>query len=94
MTNFERQVATVVGRIPRGRVASYSMVADRLRKPGAARAVGAALARGLETGTAHRVVTADGRLVAHWPEQSRLLEREGVAVREGRLTRPIPWWRS
>ena len=94
MTRFERQVATVVRRIPRGRVASYSMVADRLRKPGAARAVGAALARGLDTGTAHRGVTADGRLGARWPEQSRLLEREGVAVREGRLARPIPWWRS
>ncbi len=94
MTAFEREVATIVGRIPRGRVASYSMVADRLRKPGAARAVGAALSRGLVTGTAHRVVTADGRLVARWPDQSRLLEREGVAVRDGRLARPIPWWRS
>ena len=94
MTVFERQVATVVRRIPRGRVASYSMVADRLRKPGAARAVGAALARGLDTGAAHRVVTADGRLAPRWPDQSRLLEREGVRVRAGRLARPIPWWRS
>lgn len=94
MTSFERQVATVVKRIPRGRVASYSMVADRLRKPGAARAVGAALARGLDTGAAHRVVTADGRLVARWPQQSRLLEREGIEVRDGRVARPIPWWRS
>lgn len=94
MTAFERQVAKVVRRIPRGRVASYSMVADRLRKPGAARAVGAALARGLDTGAAHRVVRADGRLVERWPEQSRLLEREGVRSRDGRLARPIPWWRS
>ena len=94
VTSFERQVATVVKRIPRGRVASYSMVADRLRKPAAARAVGTALARGLDTGAAHRVVTADGRLVARWPDQSRLLEREGVAVCDGRVARPIPWWRS
>lgn len=93
MTVFERQVARVVQRIPRGRVASYSMVADRLRKPGAARAVGAALARGLDTGAAHRVVTADGRLAPRWPDQSRLLEHEGVRVRGGRLARPIPWWR-
>lgn len=92
MTTFERQVATVVRRIPRGRVASYSMVADRVQRPGAARAVGAALARGLDTGAAHRVVTAEGRLAARWPEQSRLLEREGVAVHDGRLRRPIPWW--
>lgn len=93
MTSFERDVAAVVRRIPRGRVASYSMVADRIRKPGAARAVGAALSRGLDTGAAHRVVTADGRLAARWPDQSRLLAREGVASRDGRLARPIPWWR-
>lgn len=94
MTTFEQQVAVVVKRIPRGRVASYSMVADRVRKPGAARAVGAALARGLETGAAHRVVRADGRLVARWPEQSRLLRREGVTVNDGRVASPIPWWRA
>ena len=92
MTSFERRVATVVRRIPRGRVASYSMVADRVRKPGAARAVGGALARGLGV-PAHRVVTADGRLVRRWPEQSRLLRDEGVPVRDGRVARPIPWWR-
>jgi methylated-DNA-protein-cysteine methyltransferase-like protein len=93
VTNFERRVATVVRRIPRGRVASYSMVADRVRRPGAARAVGSALARGL-TVPAHRVVTADGRLVRRWPDQSRLLRDEGVSVRDGRVARPIPWWRA
>lgn len=91
MTSFERRVLTVVRRIPRGRVASYSMVADRLRMPGAARAVGTALGRGIG-GPAHRVVTADGRLVRRWPDQSRLLRDEGVSVREGRVARPIPWW--
>jgi methylated-DNA-protein-cysteine methyltransferase-like protein len=91
VTSFERRVAVVVRRIPRGRVASYSMVADRLNRPGAARAVGGALARGLG-GPAHRVVTADGRLVRRWPAQSRLLRDEGVAVRDGRVARPIPWW--
>jgi methylated-DNA-protein-cysteine methyltransferase related protein len=91
VTNFERRVATVVRRIPRGRVASYSMVADRVRRPGAARAVGSALARGL-TVPAHRVVTADGRLVRRWPDQSRLLRDEGVPVRDGRVARPIPLW--
>jgi methylated-DNA-protein-cysteine methyltransferase-like protein len=93
VTSFERRVATVVRRIPRGRVASYSMVADRVRRPGAARAVGSALARGL-TVPAHRVVTADGRLVRRWPDQSRLLRDEGVSVRDGRVARPIPWWRA
>jgi methylated-DNA-protein-cysteine methyltransferase-like protein len=93
VTSFERRVATVVRRIPRGRVASYSMVADRVQRPGAARAVGGALARGVG-GPAHRVVTADGRLVRRWPEQSQLLRDEGVPVRDGRVARPIPWWRA
>jgi O-6-methylguanine DNA methyltransferase len=93
VTTFERRVATVVRRIPRGRVASYSMVADQLRQPGAARAVGGALARGLAV-PAHRVVAADGRLVRRWPQQSRLLREEGVSVRQGRVARPIPWWHA
>lgn len=93
MTSFERRVVSVVRRIPRGRVASYSMVADRLRQPGAARAVGGALARDLGV-PAHRVVTADGRLVRRWPAQARLLRDEGVPVRNGRVARPIPWWRA
>ena len=93
MTSFERRVAGVVRRIPPGRVASYSMVADRVRRPGAARAVGSALARGLHA-PAHRVVTAEGRLVRRWPEQSRLLRHEGVPVRDGRVARPIPWWQA
>lgn len=69
------------------------MVADRLRKPGAARAVGTALSRGLRV-PAHRVVTADGRLAPSWPQQARLLCDEGVVVRDGRVARPIPWWRA
>jgi methylated-DNA-protein-cysteine methyltransferase-like protein len=93
VTSFERRVAAVVRGIPRGRVASYSMVADRLDMPGGARAVGNALARGLEV-PAHRVVTADGRLVRRWPDQSRLLRDEGVPVRDGKVARPIPWWRA
>ena len=69
------------------------MVADRLGKPGAARAVGTALSRGLRV-PAHRVVTADGRLARRWPRQSRLLREEGVVVRDGKVARPIPWWQA
>lgn len=93
MTSFDDRVERIVRRIPRGRVASYSMVADRIGKPGAARAVGNALSRGLG-GPAHRVVTADGRLAPHWPEQSSRLRDEGVEVVGGKVVRPIPWWRA
>ena len=91
MTLFQRRVSAVVRRIPRGRVASYSMVADRVGEPAAARAVGGALARAV-VGPAHRVVTAEGRLAPRFRDQARLLREEGVAVRDGRVVRPIPWW--
>lgn len=68
------------------------MIADQLGRPGASRAVGAALARGLAV-PAHRVVNAEGRLAPHWRAQAARLRGEGVPVREGRVARPIPWWR-
>jgi methylated-DNA-[protein]-cysteine S-methyltransferase len=44
-TPFERRVYAAVGRIPRGRTRTYGQVARAAGAPGAARAVGRALAR-------------------------------------------------
>ena len=44
MTPFERRVLTIVSRIPPGRVTTYGAVAKLAGRPGAARAVGAAMA--------------------------------------------------
>ena len=62
----------------RGEVVSYGEVARRAGYPGAARAVGNVLARGVGVPW-WRVVRADGSLAAHGrEEQRRRLTREGV----------------
>jgi methylated-DNA-protein-cysteine methyltransferase-like protein len=91
-TAFERRVAELVEQIPPGTVASYGRVAGWLGTPAGSRAVGGALARGLAT-AAHRVVTADGRLVPGWErEQRERLRAEGVRVQGNTVSEPIPWW--
>jgi len=92
-TPFEHEVAAVVRAIPAGSVASYGRIAEWLGRPEGARAVGGALARSGAAVPAHRVVNAVGRLAPGWErEQAELLRTEGVRVRRGHVTRPIPWW--
>ena len=82
---FFQRVREVVGRIPRGKVATYGQIARLAGNPRAARMVGWALA-GLPHGTSvpwHRVINAHGRIsprgrTDHHVRQQRLLEREGV----------------
>jgi methylated-DNA-[protein]-cysteine S-methyltransferase len=83
---FQRRVWNYVRRIPHGETRSYSWVAEKLGKPGAARAVGAALARNPLPilVPCHRVVLAGGGLGGfsggvEW--KKRLLELE-KALRE------------
>jgi alkylated DNA nucleotide flippase Atl1 len=90
---FELEVAELVRAIPPGTVASYGRIADWLGRAASARAVGGALARSGGDTPAHRVVNAAGRLAPGWErEQAELLRVEGVRVRGGRVTDPIPWW--
>lgn len=92
VTPFARAVLTAVRRIPRGRVASYGAVAGIAGRPGAARAVGAAL-RSLPDSTEvpwWRVLNARGELTipraGHGrPLQRALLEAEGVVVKGDRV---------
>jgi methylated-DNA-protein-cysteine methyltransferase-like protein len=90
---FRQLVYAVVRRIPRGRVATYSEVAEATGHPRAARAVGRALAK-LSPPLArvvpwHRVVNARGGISRRDPEamalQRELLEVEGVRLRAGRV---------
>jgi methylated-DNA-protein-cysteine methyltransferase-like protein len=89
-TPFERAVGAVLDALGPGDVVTYGEVAAEAGYPGAARAVGAQLAR---SGGAHpwwRVVTSTGRLCpGHEVEQARLLRAEGVTVddRTGRVRR-------
>jgi O-6-methylguanine DNA methyltransferase len=64
LTPFDRQVLEEVRRVPSGQTASYGEIARRVGRPGAARAVGNAVARNpaLLVVPCHRVVPSSGRI--------------------------------
>jgi methylated-DNA-protein-cysteine methyltransferase-like protein len=84
--DWRARVYAVVRSIPRGRVASYGLVAMLAGRSGAARAVGNAM---LECDDAsvpcHRVVHADGSLAPSFGRQRERLRREGVSFVGGRV---------
>ena len=84
-TAFQREVWAAVREVPWGRTVTYGELAARLGRPGAARAVGAALGANpwLVVVPCHRVVGAGGSLTgfAAGVEAKRwLLEREAAAA--------------
>ncbi len=75
---YER-IYDVVRRIPRGRVATYGMVAMVAGYPRAARFAGLAMHHCDDPSVpCHRVVNASGGLAPHFVSQRARLEREGV----------------
>lgn len=85
---FEDRVVEVLRALRPGEVVSYGEVAAEAGSPGAARAVGNVLRRGVAGVPWWRVVRADGAIAcAHGGEQARRLRAEGVTVRDGRVTR-------
>jgi methylated-DNA-protein-cysteine methyltransferase-like protein len=89
-----QEIWAVVGAIPRGSVSTYGAVARAAGLPGRARMAGRAL-RELPKEMKlpwHRVVGAGGKIVfprtsLNFREQARRLRAEGVAVKEGRVSR-------
>jgi methylated-DNA-protein-cysteine methyltransferase related protein len=89
-----QEIWAVVGAIPRGSVSTYGAVARAAGLPGRARMAGRAL-RELPKEMKlpwHRVVGAGGKIVfprtsLNFREQARRLWAEGVAVKEGRVSR-------
>lgn len=87
--SFFEDIYACVGRIPRGKVASYGQIARAAGRPRAARAVGNALhvnPRADEI-PCHRVVNHAGRLAPSYAfggmgEQKRKLIAEGVVVND------------
>jgi methylated-DNA-protein-cysteine methyltransferase-like protein len=84
--DFTAAVAAVIAGTRRGEVLTYGEVAAEAGYPGAARAVGAFLARSPTGLPWWRVVTASGRLVPGAErEHARRLRAEGVSVRDGHV---------
>jgi methylated-DNA-[protein]-cysteine S-methyltransferase len=77
--------------IPVGEVRTYGGLASECGSPGAARAVGSAMAQNPVPGLVpcHRVVRGDGRLGEYSAggsaRKKAMLVREGVAVNDGRV---------
>jgi methylated-DNA-[protein]-cysteine S-methyltransferase len=87
-TPFQRRVWEELRTIPRGSTVTYGELASRIGRPGAARAVGAAVARNPVSIVVpcHRVVGADGSLTGYagGVERKRaILEIEGALVGRG-----------
>jgi methylated-DNA-protein-cysteine methyltransferase-like protein len=92
-------ILAAVASIPRGRVSTYGLVAERAGLPRRARLVGRVLAQ-LPTGSRvpwHRVVGAGGRIAfpagsrAHREQRARLA-REGVPTLRGRVDMDRNGW--
>ena len=92
LTAFQQHVYRVVCTIPTGETRSYRWVAQRIGRPGAARAVGNALHRNpfAPTVPCHRVVRADGTVGGFaWGQEKkrRLLEAERAGLGLGSRAR-------
>lgn len=90
MKAFHAAVYRLVGRIPRGRVATYGQLAALLGYPRAARAVGQAMKHAPVGLPWHRVVNAQGgisrrRRLGSVLTQRIRLEQENVPMRRGRV---------
>ena len=92
MTDAAASILAVVARVPRGKVATYGVVAEIAGWPRRARLVGRVLS-GLPQGSRvpwHRIVAAGGRIAfaegtdAHGRQRDRL-RREGVDVSQRRI---------
>ena len=84
MSNFYEQVWAETSKIPRGKVKTYGEIAKKIGHPGAARAVGTALAKNRLPliVPCHRVVRSNGEpggfSAGDTNLKRRLLEKEGV----------------
>lgn len=90
ITLFQRLVYGATRKIPKGKVATYGLIARFIGAPKAARAVGNALNHNpfAPEVPCHRVVNSDGSIggFALGPEKkTALLKTEGIQVKKGRL---------
>lgn len=77
------EILSVVGEIPKGKVATYGQIAKLIGREKNARLVGKVMSMAEFYGRypCHRVVNHAGRLVPGWTEQRFLLEDEGIPMK-------------
>lgn len=90
MTDFRTEILALTDKIPRGKITTYKILAQKVGSPGASRACGNALNRNekiIKT-PCHRVVRSDGSIggyVNGQKEKIKLLEKEGVRITNGKV---------
>lgn len=89
LTAFQKKVYSIVKKIPRGQVLSYQEVANRLDKPGAARAVGNVLNHNFDKKVpCHRVIRSDGSVGGYRSGTKKKIEiliNEGLKIKNGKI---------
>ncbi len=92
LTDFQKKVYEAVKKIPRGKVLSYLEVAARLKKPGAARAVGNALNRNFDKRIpCHRVIKSGGFVGGYRSgikKKKEILQKEGIKIINSKIQAP------
>ncbi|MBN1326050.1 MGMT family protein [Candidatus Falkowbacteria bacterium] len=90
MINFQKQVFNLVKKIPKGRVTTYKILAEKLDNKNLARAVGNALNKNpqLIKVPCHRVINSDGYIGGYKLGQAKklkLLSKEGVIFKNNKI---------
>ena len=96
MTKFEEKVYQATSQIPRGKVATYKMIAKLIGVPGAARATGNALNKNpfAPRVPCHRIVKSDlslGGFASGPHKKTFLLRKEGVQIINGKIKKEFLW---
>ncbi|MCX6740126.1 MAG: MGMT family protein [Candidatus Parcubacteria bacterium] len=90
MTEFEKNVFNLVKKIPKGKVATYQILAKKLGNIKLARAVGNALPKNSHfiIIPCHRVVKTSGKVgnyVLGVAKKIKLLHNEGIRIKRGKI---------
>jgi len=90
MKNFKEKILNVVKKIPKGKVLTYKMVAKLAGHPRAWRAVGKVLNKNRDQKIpCHRVIKSDGEIGGYRngaKKKITLLEKEGIIIKNGKIT--------
>lgn len=86
MSKLKYQIYNLVKRIPKGKIATYKEIAEKLGNPKLARYIGNALSKNCDFKNipCHRVIRSDGRIggyVLGEREKIKRLKKEGIEIK-------------
>lgn len=94
--NFEQKVYKIVKKIPKGKVSTYKIIAEKVGNGLAYRAVGNTLNKSRDKRVpCHRVVRSDrkvGGFARGTREKIKILKKEGVKIKGDKIIIPYKLW--